>query len=546
MGIPADFEFAADGAAGRSMTDFQGQREGKRLMRRRDFVRSVGLPTVAVASGLPQTLSAVEGREKGGIPNILVICSDQHHHEKVGYRGNPIVKTPNLGKLAGEGVHFTRAYCSCPVCGPSRMSFMTGKYTHQINCWHNRVPLDPKEMTWARRLDQAGIPSTCLGKIDCPGEYYNPGFTHYKGKLLRKAYTPYPLIEPQPRFVPGWTRAASRRLLQKAGGAPLEDGQSREALGFYDHDREVTDWALDYIKEKGQDSSRQPWALYTGFLYPHWPYRVPKKYFDMYYPDNIELPHDAEFPNEALHPSVREWQQWNAFGKITDDMLRRTIAAYYGMITCMDDMIGEMIAELKKQGLYDNTVIVYTSDHGEALGEHGLFFKQCAYDGSAGVPLLIRGPGIPAGGRVDEPVSLVDLYPTLMEAVGLETERDRAGCSWLPAIQGRRHGYPDTVFAEWHGAGFRSAWYMLVRGGYKYTWYEYARPTLYNLTEDPDEMKDLAAIPAYANLLGDFEERLRAIADPKATAMRAKRDLGLITPEGVDITATPHVPGRES
>ena len=155
-------------------------------------------------------------------PNILIICSDQHHPAMVGYRQYPFVETPNLDRLGREGTHFTRAYANCAVCGPSRMSFMTGKYVHEIDSWSNGVPLpdEEKQKTWAARLDQNGIESTCIGKIDSAGtvDDHNPGFTHFDEPLHRRAWDPYPREMPFVTRLPGHTRPASRRFLLEAGG----------------------------------------------------------------------------------------------------------------------------------------------------------------------------------------------------------------------------------------------------------------------------------------------------------------------------------------
>ena len=473
--------------------------------------------------------------------NVLVICSDQHHPGIVGYRQHPNVKTPNLDRLAESGTYFTRAYTNCAVCGPSRMSFMTGKYVHQIESWTIGValPKEEKQKTWAARLGQNGIPSSCIGKIDSAGfeENHNPGFTHFDELLHRAAFNPYPRVTPFNKRLPGYTRPTSRQFLLKAGGGSIDKIEGNQECGFYGHDRTVTDKTLSYLREKGQSDQESPWCLYVGFLYPHWPYRVPQKYFDMYYPDQITMPHDACFPNDHIPPAMQEWQATNAFGEVTKDMLRRTISAYYGMITCMDDMIGEILDELEQQGLDGNTYVIYTSDHGESMGEHGQFFKHSAYEASVGIPLAMRGPGIPAGHVIDQtPVSLIDLYPTILDMVGLDPEPDLPGSSWLPLVRGEEHNRSDSVFAEWHGPAFRGAYYMLVRGDYKYIWYEFHPPSLYNLAEDPMEDHDLASDPDQADRLETFEQELCEILDPKATAMRAKKDLGLITEDGTDMT----------
>jgi choline-sulfatase len=276
---------------------------------------------------------------------------------------------------------------------------------------------------------------------------------------------------------------------------------------------------------------------------PHWPFCAPEHYYSMYYPDSLALPVDFEIPNPRLHPAIRHFQDALALGEVTEDMLRRTIAAYYGMITCTDARVGRILEELETQGFADNTCVIYTSDHGESLGDHGLFYKQCAYEGSVGVPLIIAGPDIPAGEMVDHPVSLIDLYPTLMDLASLPVEPDRPGLSWLPLIRGEGQRRPDSAFSEFHGNFFKHDWYMLVRNNLKYVHYEGERPSLFDLASDPDELTDLAENPEYGHVLNEFEQILRGICDPEEVALRAKRDLGLIGPDGEDYTQTRSIEG---
>src|SRR5690606_10000065 len=168
-----------------------------------------------------------------------------------------------------------------------------------------------------------------------------------------------------------------------------------------------------------------------------------------------------------------------------------------------------------------NTYVIYISDHGESLGEHGLFYKQCSYEASVGVPAIIRGPGITPGTRVDVPVSLIDLYPTILDLVGVECEPDRPGRSWRRLLAGSVDP-AEAVFAEFHGNFFTDSWYMIRTGDLKYTWYGDAPPTLYDLAADPGEMHDLAGDPAHAAALEKCERLLRDVVDPEAVALRAK------------------------
>ncbi len=473
--------------------------------------------------------------------NTIVICSDQHHFRYAGYAGHPFVKTPNLDALAEEGTVFTQAYCNCPVCTPSRMSFITGKYVSQIGSWFIGVPLDEKEKTWASRLSEAGVHTTMIGKMDFCGPYQSGGFDDYQIIERRGMFDPYPRTSPLGSRVREYIRSDKRAHIKNAGIRKQlytngSDGHN-DALGFYDHDRMITQWAINYLRGLQNRLSDEPWTLYLGYLMPHWPYTCPKEYFDLYYPDRVQMPFDCVMPeNEKLHPAVREFQRACNLTDISADDVRRVLAGYCGMITAMDGMIGQVFAELKRLGLYEDVNILYTSDHGDSCGEHGLFYKQCSYDGSCAVPLVMKGPDIKKGHTVTVPVTLADMYPTLMDLWNLPVEEDRPGKSWRPLLEGGNAYGMEYAFAEYHGNFFRDSWYMLVKDGFKYTYYVGGRPTLFHLDSDPREMHDLAALPEHRERLAAFEALLRTILDPEAVCERSKQDLGLIGPNGEDYT----------
>jgi choline-sulfatase len=501
---------------------------------------------------LPSRVALSNGIQAKRRPNILVICDDQHHPGKLGYRGHPHVRTPNIDKIAAEGAYFTRAYCNSPICGPSRMSLLTGKYVHQIGTWLNGTRLDPNETTWGDRFSDAGIATSAYGKLGVVGGREDAGFAELNTRSRHPVYSPWPFDSPFDQRLQGYRQniwwldrdpisreAALRDLvaegkLRDAGG--LHFGQPL-VTGYYDEDREVTDLSLEFLRRRGQEDNPEPWLHFAGYTQPHWPFVCPEKYLNRFDPDEVDLSHDARFPNPSLHPAVAEFQATRQF-TMNERRLRKITAAYYGMISCLDDMVGELLAELKRQGLYENTYVIFTGDHGESLGEHGLFEKQTSYEGSVGIPLAIRGPGIAAGQRIDHPVSLVDLYPTLLAMAGLESDGDRPGTSWLGAIQGRPGSPAGQVFSEYHGGYFRHDWYLIVRDNLKYTYYTGERPSLFDLREDPHEDNDLATDPAYRGVLAQFEKSLRSIVDPEQTTLRVKRDCGLISPSGDDYTQT--------
>ncbi|WP_430934685.1 sulfatase family protein [Saccharicrinis sp. 156] len=468
-------------------------------------------------------------------PNILFICTDQQHPSISGFRGNPVVKTPNLDALAADGMHFTRTYVSSPVCGPSRAAYMYGKHVFQIKNWYNAKAWPEEEVTWASRVTNSGYYTAHFGKMDSPGLYGKLGFT----EEWHSAKRPVRVVNgADVRFLPDRPRQAKGHLTVKT--FRLEDYKTPKyevgKNGQYGRDRPTTDWALRFLKERKDDD--KPWMLHVGLLMPHWPFTLPQKYYDMYADVDIPLPHDAKFPNTDMHPALQSFQQWDGLDvPPNEEKLKKALKAYYGMITCVDDMLGELIAELKKNGMYENTYIIFTSDHGDNLGEHGMIGnKHTPMEGSVSVPLVIAGPGVKRGAKIDKPVALVDMYPTIMDMAGINYhDQNMPGKSLLPVLQGNEAAADRNIFSEWHGVGFPGAWYMLVNKKYKYVFYERNRPSLFDMEADPKELNDLALDPAYAGKLKEFETELYTILDPIKTAREARMQQGLITTDGKDL-----------
>jgi choline-sulfatase len=278
--------------------------------------------------------------------------------------------------------------------------------------------------------------------------------------------------------------------------------------------------------------------IHLGLLMPHWPFTLPQEYFDMYADVEIPWPHDAKFPNEDMHPALQHFQKWDGLDVPPDEeKLKKALRAYYGMVTCLDDMVGELVTQLKTNGMYENTYVIFTSDHGDNLGEHGMMGnKHTPMEGSVAVPLIITGPGVRSGARVDTPVALVDMYPTIMGMAGIDhNDPEMPGVNLMPVLQGKEDAADRTLFSEWHGTGFPCAWYMLANKKYKYIYYERNRPSLFDMEADPQEVNDLALDPTYAERLKMFEAELRSILDPVETAKLARRQQGLITADGKDL-----------
>ena len=476
-------------------------------------------------------------------PNVLFIVSDQHHPRKCGYRGHALVQTPNLDRIAADGVHFTRAYCNTPVCGPSRISMMTGQYLHHSGVWSNCVPWNGRAKTFAHVLEENGIRNASRGKMDVPGEFTSVGFSDFDEPIPRGAMKVWPMESPARTKVPGFNNGGSYAF-QSNPGTTREDNLAKAGLdhdqlyvgkdvgnaaivGHGDHDQHVANQAKAWLREHGQGRS---WVLHVGFLNPHWPVICPRRFRELYDADEIDMPVDYDLDNPNLHPAMRAYQRaWGHFPEIRDEEhLREIIATYYGMISTMDDQVGQLLDELVSLGISDNTYVIYTSDHGDGCGEHGFFSKLSPYEGSSGVPFVFKGPGIPGGAQVDAPISLIDIFPTILDMVNVpftdELRQTRPGTSLLPLARGEQHQRLDHVFCEYHGQFFPESWYMIVRGDYKYIHFMNQNPLLFDMRKDPDECNDLAGLPAYRSVVDDLEALLRSTTDIEGIASQVRSD----------------------
>ena len=303
--------------------------------------------------------------------------------------------------------------------------------------------------------------------------------------------------------------------------------RDRASSTYLAYDRNIRDAAIDWLRQAAAAPPDKPWCLFVSFVCPHFPLVAPPEFFALYPPDRLPLPRltgTGDFPDHPVLRKLREVQNYQDHFR-DEAHVRTALAAYYGMVSFLDDNIGRVLAALRDGGMQDDTLVVYTSDHGDNLGTRSFWGKSNMYDESAGVPLIMRGPGVAAGRRVATPVSLVDGYPTIIETVGetLSLE-DRAlpGLSLLRVAEGA--GEDRTVLSEYHAVGSLTGMFMLRFGRWKYVHYEGYRPQLFDLEADPGETRDIALDPAHAATLADGERRLRAICDPAAVNARAFAD----------------------
>ena len=445
--------------------------------------------------------------------NLLFFMSDNHARSAMGCSGNRVIHTPTLDRLAAGGTRFANAYTASPLCCPARASIATGRFPFQTGYWDNAIVYDGKVPSWMHRLRAAGSDVVSVGKLHFRSTDDDNGFS--------QEIAPMHILN---------AKGGVSTLLRWSDEEPVNRGQWElylEQSGpgtshYQEYDAEISRLATAWLKRHARRQGK-PWVLFVSYVSPHPPFSVPQELLSLYPIDRMPLP-PLFRPNERpLHPSVAHLRHIMGFRAMEDESsLRRITAAYYALVTHLDRQIGAVIQAADDLGLLQDTRVVYTSDHGEALGAHGLFGKANLLEPGAGVPLLMCGPGVPAGHVVTTPVSHVDLYPTIVEGAGLAAQADEAGM--LGHSLYRMASRTSPVFAEYHAAGSRRGTSMLRAGDYKLIHHVAAPPQLFHLLTDPVEAHDLAADCAARPHLDDLERQLHAICDPLAVDERARAD----------------------
>jgi choline-sulfatase len=446
-------------------------------------------------------------------PNFLVIMSDEHNPKVMGCNGHPVISTPNIDALAARGTLFSSAYTTSPVCIPARAGFACGKYIHQIGFWDNADAYDGTVKSCHHVLRERGHRVVSIGKLHFRKPEEDHGFSEEqipmhiiegKGDLMGL------VREDQPR------RGGATKMAAMAG-----PGES--PYTFYDKD--ICSRAQVWLREQGSRNEDKPWVLFVSFVAPHFPLTAPPEHFYKYWNRDLPMPKLYAREQRPKHPYLEDYRNSfcydDYFQSETD--VKRAIAGYFGLVSYLDENIGKVLKALEEAGLADNTRVMYTSDHGDNLGSRGLWGKSTMYDEIAGVPLIIAGPGVPAGKRIDTPVSHVDCFPTIVDTVGVpfaEVKDSHPGVSLLDLAAGAQPSR--TVLSEYHGMGSTTGAFAVRVGKWKYVHYAKYQPQLFDLDKDPDEMYDLAADPAYAAVLEECRAALYSVCDPVEVDRRAK------------------------
>lgn len=420
-------------------------------------------------------------------PHIIWLLSDQHHAKISGFGGDPFVRTPALDSLARNGVVFENCYCNSPLCVPSRSSMLTGKLPDKTQVYNNTQTLGSDDVTLAHCLTVGGYHTVLAGRMHFVGYDQHHGFEERLVGDITPAF-------------PGSDRQS--QVYGELKGTPDQSAVSLKKSGPGDssvlhYDEEVCRAACDYLKKYQRD---RPLFLTVGFYGPHCPFVAPKPLYDEYFKKLPERS-ETEKEEETLHPAIKRWKELRGVATIDPADIRRVRAAYYGMVTSLDRLAGRVLDTVAACLGLENTIVVYCSDHGESLGEHGLFWKSNFYDGAAKVPMILSWKGKWKNGvRIAKPVNLMDLAPTLCAY---------AEAPDLPAADGvsMRALLEDTgqeervVISELIDIKGDQPSAMIRVGNYKLIHYcGYDEVQLFDLEKDPEEKRNLAGNPAFAEI----------------------------------------------
>ncbi|TDD67493.1 DUF4976 domain-containing protein [Jiangella aurantiaca] len=478
-------------------------------------------------------------------PNILLITTDQHHHEALGHR-TTVLQTPHLDRLAGEGARFDRAYCPNPLCSPSRSSLITGRYPSAHGCWTLGTRLDDGSRTIGELLGAAGYATSLIGKahfeplaatpeqpsleradllrdLEFWAGFHGPYFGFQHIELARNHADERWAGQHYALWMERQGLADWRRYFQGGpGDRPHEHAWDLPEAFHYTHFvAERTVAAMDHAMAAGR-----PFFTWASFQDPHPPYLVPEPWASMYDPADVEPGEPADGELEAMpewfrltqlaDPDFSAWQETEHANHgfvshlVAPDRLRRDLAVYYGMISLVDAGIGRLLAYLDERGLAGETLVVFTTDHGHFLGQHGLTAKgPFHYEDLIRIPMLARFPGrIPTGRRVSALQSLVDLAPTFLHAADLPVPGDMQGVNQLGVWSGTERRVRDHVLVENRHQPTAVHIRTYVDERYKMTLYR-DQPVgeLFDLQADPGERSNLFDDPAHADLRAEVMHR---------------------------------------
>ena len=436
-------------------------------------------------------------------PNLLFIFSDQHAADVAGCYGDGVVATPNIDRIAAGGARFDNAYCPSPICVPSRMSMLTARYPHRQECWTNDDIVPSHLPTWPAMMGVSGLHPVLVGRM------------HAMGPDQMRGYAERLVGDHSPNW-PGVKRHSMGVL--EGTNDPQPESIARSGLGrnvYQMKDEDVTARAVDWLSTEGaaRQAKGERFCLTVGYILPHAPYVANAESYARY---AGRVPPPRRAPAEPEHHYHAWWRENREIADVSEADADRCRTAYWALVDRMDANIGRLLAALDTLGATDDTLIVYASDHGDHVGERGLWWKHTFFDESVRMPLVMRLPGaIPAGSVRPEIVNLTDLAQTMLEAMGAPLRPHADGRSFWPLACGENQDWENETFSEYctdavpAWTGGRAVRQRMIRSGrWKLVLYDREPPQLFDMRADPDETSDLADMPAHHATLRRLMARL--------------------------------------
>jgi len=459
-------------------------------------------------------------------PNILFVMADQLGAPALAAYRDSNIKTPNIDRLAAKGTVFENAYCNSPLCSTSRVSMLSGRLPSDLDAFDNASEFPAQVPTFAHYLRASGYRTCLSGKMHLVG----PDQLHGFEDRLTTDFYPVDF-----GWTPDWDKPEEQLDFFHTMDSVTGSGVVARSMPI-DYDDETTFRAARYMFDVARDNrDDRPFFLATSLTHPHDPYLTTQQYWDRYSDDEIDMPRVPFKPvDERDAHSARLYYHYGMHRQaVTDADIRRARHAYYGMTSYVDDKLGELLDALEATGQADNTIVIFSADHGDMLGEHGMWYKMSFYEMSAAVPFIVSHPDVGQGRRVTGTMSLVDLFPTLVDlATGSEPDPVVAphldGKSVAPLLGGDAADWPDTAYAEYMGEGAAGPCLMVRKGRYKYIYSDGEPdqpadpPQLFDVEADPDEIHNLAGRVDMQAIERELAGMVHARWDPAALRARVQ------------------------
>ena len=454
--------------------------------------------------------------------NFVILRSDEHNPRISSLEGHPFIQTPNLERLAENGTVYQSHYCPSPLCMPSRSSFLSGRWVHEIQTYNNCGILPVDAPSYGGELDRQGVHSVLFGKVDGFRPVEEMGFSEMHGQGYRN-----------PGDLNFGRKPVTVRPIISKTGAERQDGWGVKENASAGDDRKV-DAAIEWLRANGETLDR-PWSVEINISNPHFPQFVSQELWDLY-EGHDDLPEHGIDAAPADHAYAQDLRHHFQTDKFREESVRGLRRGYYGCVTYIDRQVGRVMDTLEETGLSDNTVFVYTSDHGEMLGKFGMWWKCSLYEDSVRAPLIVAGPGFRKGVVDHTAVGQLDLQASIFAATGVARPAEWAGS---PLQELDENDQTRATFSEYHGHGVRGSGFVIRKGKWKYIHNCEAPNQLFNIDVDRDELVN--RVDSETDVVADLEKELRQICDPDVENERAdafiNRELAAI--EDADLEMLP-------